>query len=152
MRALPSTLLTPTAGGTATVREGVVYGSCNRPIDVGGLKIADPHAMETEVSHCPGSGSVGIFARDRASGCQLGTAQGGVGDADLARRFARGANPQPHPLPSPSTSPLCMRLRLARHALALRASACPGSSPSQGAGVEPCSAGDKPPGVDGVQQ
>ena len=152
MRALPSTLLTPTAGGTATVREGVVYGSCNRPIDVGGLKIADPHAMETEVSHCPGSGSVGIFARDRASGCQLGTAQGGVGDADFARRFTGAATPPPHPLPIPSTSPLCMRLRLARHALALRASECPRSSPSKGAGAKTRSAGYEAAGIDGVQQ
>jgi ribose 5-phosphate isomerase A len=45
-------------------------------IDVRGLTIADPAAMEREINQWPGVVSVGIFARNKASVCLLGTAQG----------------------------------------------------------------------------
>jgi ribose 5-phosphate isomerase A len=45
-------------------------------IDVRGMAIADPTAMEREINQWPGVVSVGIFARNRASVCLLGTAQG----------------------------------------------------------------------------
>ena len=45
-------------------------------LDVRGLRITDPLAMETEVNQWPGVVTVGIFARHRASVCLLGTADG----------------------------------------------------------------------------
>ena len=41
-----------------------------------GLVIGDPPAMEREVSQWPGVVTVGIFARNRASLCLLGTSTG----------------------------------------------------------------------------
>ena len=41
-----------------------------------GLAITDPVAMEREINQWPGVVSVGIFARNKASVCLLGTAQG----------------------------------------------------------------------------
>ena len=63
-------------GGEPTVREGVVTDNGGLIIDVRGLSIADPDAMEREINQWPGVVSVGIFARNRASVCLLGTAQG----------------------------------------------------------------------------
>ena len=63
-------------GGEARVREGVVTDNGNRILDVRGLSIRDPMAMETEVNQWPGVVTVGIFARHRASVCLLGTAIG----------------------------------------------------------------------------
>jgi ribose 5-phosphate isomerase A len=40
------------------------------------LSIADPAAMEREINQWPGVVSVGIFARNKAAVCLLGTAQG----------------------------------------------------------------------------
>jgi ribose 5-phosphate isomerase A len=65
-----------TYGGQATVRQGVVTDNGNALLDVRGLAIADPLAMETEVNQWPGVVTVGIFARHRARVCLLGTAQG----------------------------------------------------------------------------
>ena len=67
-------------GGQATVRAGS-HGSIstdngNLILDVRGLQITDPLAMETEVNQWPGVVTVGIFARHRARICLLGTAQG----------------------------------------------------------------------------
>jgi ribose 5-phosphate isomerase A len=45
-------------------------------LDVHGLRITDPLAMETEVNQWPGVVTVGIFARHKASLCLLGTASG----------------------------------------------------------------------------
>jgi ribose 5-phosphate isomerase A len=45
-------------------------------LDVRGLQITDPLAMETEINQWPGVVTVGLFARHRASLCLLGTAQG----------------------------------------------------------------------------
>jgi ribose 5-phosphate isomerase A len=63
-------------GGQAQVRQGVVTDNGNLLLDVRGLSITDPLAMETEVNQWPGVVSVGIFARHKASLCLLGTAQG----------------------------------------------------------------------------
>jgi ribose 5-phosphate isomerase A len=45
-------------------------------VDVRGLRITDPAAMEAEVNQWPGVVTVGIFARHRAQVCLLGTAAG----------------------------------------------------------------------------
>ncbi len=63
-------------GGSARVRAGVTTDNGNLLLDVHGLTIADPLAMETEVNQWPGVVTVGIFARHRARVCLLGTAQG----------------------------------------------------------------------------
>ncbi len=65
-----------TYGGQATLRAGVVTDNGNVLLDVRGLAIADPLAMEAEVNQWPGVVTVGIFARHRARVCLLGTAQG----------------------------------------------------------------------------
>ncbi len=53
-------------GGTATLRPGVLTDNGHRLLDVRGLKIDDPLALETEVNQWPGVVTVGIFARHRA--------------------------------------------------------------------------------------
>ena len=63
-------------GGDARVRDGVVTDNGNLILDVRGLKIIDPLAMEAEVNQWPGVVSVGIFARHRARSCLLGTPEG----------------------------------------------------------------------------
>lgn len=63
-------------GGTATLRPNCTTDNGNPILDVRGLAITDPLAMETEVNQWPGVVTVGIFARHRASICLLGTAQG----------------------------------------------------------------------------
>ena len=63
-------------GGRPVLREGVVTDNGGCIIDVHGLVISDPLAMETEINQWPGVVTVGIFARHRASVCLLGTAQG----------------------------------------------------------------------------
>ncbi|GCL63341.1 ribose-5-phosphate isomerase RpiA [Pseudaquabacterium pictum] len=63
-------------GGVATVRAGVTTDNGNLILDVRGLQISDPLAMETEVNQWPGVVTVGIFARHRARLCLLGTPTG----------------------------------------------------------------------------
>ncbi len=63
-------------GGSATLRPGVLTDNGHPILDVRGLRITDPLALETEINQWPGVVSVGIFARQRASVCLLGTAQG----------------------------------------------------------------------------
>jgi ribose 5-phosphate isomerase A len=63
-------------GGEARLREGVRTDNGLPILDVHGLRIGDPLAMETEVNQWPGVVTVGIFARHRASLCLLGTARG----------------------------------------------------------------------------
>lgn len=63
-------------GGVATLRPGVLTDNGHPILDVRGLSITDPLAMETEINQWPGVVTVGIFARHRASVCLLGTAQG----------------------------------------------------------------------------
>ena len=63
-------------GGEPVLRHGVVTDNGGHIIDVRGLAITDPAALEREINQWPGVVSVGIFARNRASVCLLGTAQG----------------------------------------------------------------------------
>ncbi len=62
--------------GQAMVRAGVITDNGNVIVDVRGLQIKDPLAMETEINQWPGVVTVGIFARHRARVCLLGTATG----------------------------------------------------------------------------
>ncbi len=63
-------------GGQATLRPGVLTDNGHPILDVRGLRITDPAAMEAEINQWPGVVTVGIFARHRASLCLLGTPQG----------------------------------------------------------------------------
>ena len=63
-------------GGEPTLRVGVVTDNGCAIVDVRGLSITDPAAMEYEINQWPGVVSVGIFARNRAGVCLLGTASG----------------------------------------------------------------------------
>lgn len=63
-------------GGEATQRAGVLTDNGHPLLDVRGLVIADPLAMEAEINQWPGVVTVGIFARHRAQVCLLGTADG----------------------------------------------------------------------------
>jgi ribose 5-phosphate isomerase A len=63
-------------GGRAVLRAGVLTDNGHPLLDVHGLEIADPPALETEINQWPGVVTVGIFARHRATSCLLGTADG----------------------------------------------------------------------------
>jgi len=63
-------------GGQAVQRGGVVTDNGNAIVDVTGLVIRDPLAMETEINQWPGVVTVGIFARHKAHLCLLGTPEG----------------------------------------------------------------------------
>jgi ribose 5-phosphate isomerase A len=63
-------------GGEPALRAGVITDNGCHIIDVRGLSITDPAAMEREINQWPGVISVGIFARNKAGVCLLGTAQG----------------------------------------------------------------------------
>jgi ribose 5-phosphate isomerase A len=63
-------------GGSATLRPGVLTDNGLPILDVRGLVIGDPPAMETEINQWPGVVTVGIFGRHRAQVCLLGNADG----------------------------------------------------------------------------
>jgi ribose 5-phosphate isomerase A len=63
-------------GGQATLRPGVLTDNGHPLLDVRGLRITDPLALEAEINQWPGVVTVGIFARHRAAICLLGTAAG----------------------------------------------------------------------------
>jgi ribose 5-phosphate isomerase A len=63
-------------GGDAQLRPGVITDNGHPLLDVRGLRIADPLAMETEINQWPGVVTVGIFARHKAQLCLLGTTGG----------------------------------------------------------------------------
>ena len=67
-------------GGKAVVRikDGapLVTDNGQHILDVTGLQIADPLAFELEVSQWPGVLTAGVFARQKANVCLLGTAEG----------------------------------------------------------------------------
>lgn len=65
-----------TYGGQASLRAGVTTDNGNVIVDVRGLQITDPLAMEAEVTLWPGVVTVGIFGRHKASVCLLGTSEG----------------------------------------------------------------------------
>ena len=63
-------------GGQPAVRANVITDNGHPLVDVRGLSITDPDALEREINQWPGVVSVGIFARHRASVCLLGTSTG----------------------------------------------------------------------------
>jgi len=63
-------------GAQASLRAGVVTDNGCQILDVTGLQISDPQAFEAEVNQWPGVVTVGVFARNRASVCLLGTSEG----------------------------------------------------------------------------
>ena len=63
-------------GGHPVYREGVVTDNGNHILDVHGLTIDDPPAMESELNQIAGVVTVGLFARRPADVLILGTAQG----------------------------------------------------------------------------
>jgi ribose 5-phosphate isomerase A len=63
-------------GGNPVLRTGVTTDNGGQILDVRGLQITDPAALECEINQWPGVVSVGIFARNRAQVCLLGTSQG----------------------------------------------------------------------------
>jgi ribose 5-phosphate isomerase A len=65
-----------TYGGRAVWRQGVVTDNGNHILDVHGLTIEDPPAMECELNQITGVVTVGLFARRPADVLILGTAQG----------------------------------------------------------------------------
>jgi ribose 5-phosphate isomerase A len=70
-------------GGRALLRSGVLTDNGHPLLDVHGLSITDPLALETEVNQWPGVVACGLFARHRASVALIGTA-GGVERIDYA--------------------------------------------------------------------
>jgi ribose 5-phosphate isomerase A len=63
-------------GGESRLRDGVTTDNGCQIIDVRGLAITDPAVLERDINQWPGVVSVGIFARNRASLCLLGTSTG----------------------------------------------------------------------------
>ena len=63
-------------GGRPALREGFVTDNGNLILDVAGLKIDDPVALESMIDHWPGVVSVGLFARVPASVVLVATPQG----------------------------------------------------------------------------
>jgi ribose 5-phosphate isomerase A len=63
-------------GGQPSVRANVLTDNGHPLVDVRGLSITDPAALEREINQWPGVVSVGIFARHRANVCLLGTSTG----------------------------------------------------------------------------
>ena len=63
-------------GGVGTVRAGMTTDNGNLIVDITGLQITDPAAFESDINQIPGVVTVGVFARNKASVCLLGTSQG----------------------------------------------------------------------------
>lgn len=63
-------------GGTGKVREGCITDNGNVIVDVTGLSITDGAQFESDVNQWPGVVTVGVFARNKAAVCLLGTAAG----------------------------------------------------------------------------
>ena len=63
-------------GGRPVLREGVVTDNGNVILDVHGLAILDPAALESELNQLPGVVTNGLFARRPADVLLLGTPQG----------------------------------------------------------------------------
>jgi ribose 5-phosphate isomerase A len=63
-------------GASPVLRKDCVTDNGCHILDVTGLKIADPAAFEADVNQWPGVVTVGVFARNKAGVCLLGTSQG----------------------------------------------------------------------------
>ena len=65
-RSLVARELVQLTGGQPVWRQGVTTDNCNWILDIHGLQIRDPAAMETAINQVPGVVSVGLFAQRRA--------------------------------------------------------------------------------------
>ncbi|WP_133501138.1 ribose-5-phosphate isomerase RpiA [Cognatilysobacter terrigena] len=65
-RSLVAREIVAATGGQPVWREGVVTDNGNWILDIQGLRITDPVAMETAINQMPGVVSVGLFARRAA--------------------------------------------------------------------------------------
>ncbi len=63
-------------GGRPVLREGVVTDNGNVILDVHGMTITDPAALESEINQLPGVVTNGLFARRPADVLLLGTPEG----------------------------------------------------------------------------
>ena len=63
-------------GGRAVLRAGVLTDNGHPVLDVHGLRIDDPPALEDEINQWPGVVTCGLFARHKAALCLLGTPAG----------------------------------------------------------------------------
>ena len=63
-------------GGEPVLRRGITTDNGGHLLDVRGLAISDPEGLEREINQWPGVVSVGIFARNHATLCLLGTPTG----------------------------------------------------------------------------
>ena len=63
-------------GGEAVLRDAVVTDNGNSILDVRGLTISDPSALESEINQIPGVVTVGLFARRPADVLLVGSASG----------------------------------------------------------------------------
>ena len=63
-------------GGTPRLREGFQTDNGNLILDVAGLSITDPAALEQTINNIPGVVTVGLFARRGADVLLLGTPSG----------------------------------------------------------------------------
>lgn len=63
-------------GGVPKVRQGFITDNGNLIIDVSGLSITDPVALETELDHLTGTVTNGLFARRRADIALISSPEG----------------------------------------------------------------------------
>jgi ribose 5-phosphate isomerase A len=63
-------------GGSAALRAGVLTDNGHPLLDVRGLSITDPQALEAEINQWPGVVTVGLFARHRAQRLLISAADG----------------------------------------------------------------------------
>ncbi|WP_101925719.1 MULTISPECIES: ribose-5-phosphate isomerase RpiA [Luteimonas] len=73
-RSLVARTILETTGGQPVWREGVRTDNGNWVLDIHGLSITDPVALETALNQIPGVVSVGLFARRKADIVIVGTA------------------------------------------------------------------------------
>ena len=73
-RSLVARTILETTGGQPVWREGVRTDNGNWVLDIHGLSITDPVALETRLNQIPGVVSVGLFARRKADVVIVGTA------------------------------------------------------------------------------
>lgn len=63
-------------GGRPVLRAGVITDNGGQILDVHGLSITDPAGLEAQINQIPGVVANGIFARNRAQVCLMGTSEG----------------------------------------------------------------------------
>jgi len=73
-RSLVAREILASTGGQPVWREGVRTDNGNWVLDIHGLSITDPVALEAQLNQIPGVVSVGLFARRKADVVIVGTA------------------------------------------------------------------------------